>query len=519
MATEGKIRLEQFRVIGERAGEESCLPFPRSTRLYPEWPLAKLRHTSDELTQQVAVALMRMPPDAPAAKAAACDGWAIPQNYQPVHECMLELRIGPYKEYGKVTLGAVVRRYWPWLAGAVVILALACIVSAHVTQLNRALRHALSDHEKELAERKRAEEALRETRDYLENLLSYANAPIVVWDPGSKITQFNHAFERLTGYLSDEVTGQPLSLLLPEASREKSLNQVELTFSGGRLKSVEMPIRRKNGDIRIVLWNSANIYAKDGKTLLATIAHGQDVTGRKRAEEALRKSEQLRADAEKLAAVGRLAAGVAHEINNPLTGVLTFAHLLREKEDLDEQDKQDLDLIIHETTRASEIVRGLLEFARESPPVKEPLDVNEVIRRTIQLLGNRKAFQQITVDEDLKEPLPNVDGDVNQLQQVLLNLLLNACEAMSGGGALTISTLAEEGKVLVRVSDTGCGIKKEHLEQIFEPFFSTKPVGKGTGLGLSVSYGIVRQHGGTLEVDSKEGSGTTFTVVLPSEEG
>lgn len=219
---------------------------------------------------------------------------------------------------------------------------------------------------------------------------------------------------------------------------------------------------------------------------------------------------------EQLASIGRLAAGVAHEINNPLTGVLTFAHLLREKENMDDQDRQDLDLIIRETTRAAEIVRGLLDFARERPAVKEPFDVNEVIRRTIRLLGNQKAFQQINIVDDLGDDLPRVQGDVNQIQQVLLNLCLNACEAMPNGGTLLIATWAADEMVLIKVGDTGCGIRPEHLDRIFEPFFSTKPVGKGTGLGLSVTYGIVEQHGGSIEVESIVGKGTTFTVALPA---
>jgi len=222
---------------------------------------------------------------------------------------------------------------------------------------------------------------------------------------------------------------------------------------------------------------------------------------------------------EKLASIGRLAAGVAHEINNPLTGVLTFAHLMKEKENMDEQDKQDLSLIINETTRAAEIVRGLLDFARERPTVKELLNLNDVIRRTLRLLGNQKVFQQITIVEDLADNLPQVDGDMNQVQQVLLNLMQNACEAMPNGGTLLVNTLAQDEKVVITVTDTGCGIAREHLDQIFEPFFSTKPVGQGTGLGLSVSYGIVEQHEGTLEVESEEGNGTTFTVVLPAATG
>jgi two-component system NtrC family sensor kinase len=219
---------------------------------------------------------------------------------------------------------------------------------------------------------------------------------------------------------------------------------------------------------------------------------------------------------EQLASVGRLAAGVAHEINNPLTGVLAFADMLHEKENLDEQDKQDLELIIRETKRVRDIVRGLLDFARETPYVQKELVINELLRQTLRLLGKREAFQNIALVEDLDEDLPPVYVDKNQLQQVFLNLMLNACEAMPHGGTLLVGSSAADRRVVVKVTDTGCGIKPKDVDKIFEPFFTTKPVGKGTGLGLSVSYGIVQQHGGTLEVTSEVGKGSTFTVTLPA---
>jgi two-component system, NtrC family, sensor kinase len=218
---------------------------------------------------------------------------------------------------------------------------------------------------------------------------------------------------------------------------------------------------------------------------------------------------------EQLASVGRLAAGVAHEINNPLVGVLAFADMLREKENMDEQDREDLELIVRETKRVREIVRGLLDFARETPSVKTDLNMNDVIRPTLRLLGKRDAFQSIYIVEDLSENLPLINGDKNQLQQVIMNLTLNACEAMPSGGTLMLASSSTDGHVTVQVTDTGCGIPPENLDKIFEPFFTTKPVGKGTGLGLAVSYGIVQQHGGSLEVQSEVGRGTTFKITLP----
>ena len=218
---------------------------------------------------------------------------------------------------------------------------------------------------------------------------------------------------------------------------------------------------------------------------------------------------------EQLAVVGRLAAGVAHEINNPLTGVLAFADLLRQKDNMDAQDREDLELIIRETKRAREIVKGLLDFARETPQAKTQLNINDVVRQTTKLLGKREAFQNVYLVEDLTEPLPAIHADKSQLQQVLANLLLNACEAMPDGGTLMVSTSLVGDQIVIKVADTGCGIPQEHLDKIFEPFFTTKPVGKGTGLGLSITLGIVEQHGGTLQVESSVGKGTTFTVTLP----
>jgi len=219
---------------------------------------------------------------------------------------------------------------------------------------------------------------------------------------------------------------------------------------------------------------------------------------------------------EKLASLGRLAAGVAHEINNPLTGVLTFAHLMKEKPNMDRQDQEDLDLIIHETSRAADIVRGLLDFARERAASKEALYINDVIQKTIRLIRNQKLFDHIVIEEELACDLPQVEGDMNHLQQVLLNLSLNACEAMPSGGKLTIRSQLADDCVVVKVIDTGTGIKPQYRDHVFEPFFTTKQAGKGTGLGLSVSYGIVAQHGGTLEFDTQEGRGTTFVITLPA---
>lgn len=228
-------------------------------------------------------------------------------------------------------------------------------------------------------------------------------------------------------------------------------------------------------------------------------------------------AEKRITESEKLASVGRLAAGVAHEINNPLTGVLTFAHLLREEGQFSEKERGDLDVIIRETERVREIVRGLLDFARQRPTHKADFDANEMVRQTLKLVGSHKEFGAIHIHQDSPEDPIILNGDRSQLQQVLINLCFNACEAMADGGRLTVRTARDGGTIRIEVRDTGHGIPREDVERIFEPFFTTKAVGKGTGLGLSISYGIIQKHGGTIAVDSEPGKGSAFAISLPAD--
>ena len=234
------------------------------------------------------------------------------------------------------------------------------------------------------------------------------------------------------------------------------------------------------------------------------------------------------AQGEKLASIGVLASGIAHELNNPLTGVLTFTSLMRKKAPEGSEDAEDLDLVIRETKRCASIIKRLLDFAREKVPVKGFYKLNQVIEDTVRFVERPASLQQIEIKMDLDPALPQVWGDADLIKQVILNLLVNAQQAISGKGSITVqsrSFTAPDGAgsgakgvpmVEVVVTDTGCGIPPANLQRIFEPFFTSKEVGKGTGLGLSVSYGIVKAHGGKITVESVVGSGTTFRVYLPT---
>jgi len=220
----------------------------------------------------------------------------------------------------------------------------------------------------------------------------------------------------------------------------------------------------------------------------------------------------------KMAAIGELAAGVAHEINNPLTGVLTFSSLMLKKVDENHPWKKDLQNIVQQTTRCRNIVRGLLDFARQRKPVKKEWDIHTLIDRTITLLENQAPFQNIQIVKNFKMEMPMLFIDGDQIQQVFMNILINAADAMAGnGGTLTIKTEVRNGSAEISFTDTGCGMTKEQLSRLFTPFYTTKETGKGTGLGLAISYGIIQSHNGDIEAESEAGKGSTLKVKLPVE--
>ena len=231
-------------------------------------------------------------------------------------------------------------------------------------------------------------------------------------------------------------------------------------------------------------------------------------------------TEQQLLRSERLASLGRLAAGVAHEINNPLTGVLTFGHLLLRKCGGDDPRREALETIVDQTSRCKQIVRGLLDFARQTEPNKVRADVKSVLEESLRLTENQALVQNVEVVKKLNHHLPDVMLDKGQIQQVFVNILVNAIDAMPDGGTLTIATNSARAGDFVKVefADTGCGIAPDDIGKVFDPFFTTKDASKGTGLGLAVSYGIVARHSGNIEVQSRVEKGSTFTVNLPVEE-
>jgi len=302
------------------------------------------------------------------------------------------------------------------------------------------------------------------------------------------------------------------------------LTAAALALSAGAvaLPAVAMAAANRSLTEAARCWAGGDLARRTEPARLAGLAGLADTLNQmaaslQRREETSRLREvELVGQAERMATTARLAAGVAHELNNPLGGILLYGNLLLESTPAGDPRHENMARIVAQATRARDIVRGLLDFARASPAEVEELDLNQLVRDTLRLLERQMHAVQVRTELSTVE-LP-VRGDRGRLQQVLVNIVVNALDAMRDGGALTVRTGYSEkpGFCRVAISDSGCGIREDHLPHIFEPFYTTKEVGRGIGLGLAISYGIVRQHGGDIEVQSQVGAGTTFRIMLPA---
>ncbi|MBI5408955.1 MAG: HAMP domain-containing protein [Nitrospirae bacterium] len=322
---------------------------------------------------------------------------------------------------------------------------------------------------------------------------------------------FVFAVSAFLGIIIYKIVSRPVSELVDGMAQ----------VAGGNL---DASVSIKSGDEMGVLAQTFNSMIRD---LKAARDQREKWTQTLEAEVAKKTEEIQRTHAnlmqtEKLASLGRMAAGVAHEINNPLTGVVTFAHLLKKRFPSDSTEAEDLNVIIEQAERCSKIIKNLLTFARATPSEKGKVSINDVLSRTIFMVQNQEKFHHIKFNINLEDYQFIILGDPSQFQQIFLNMFINAADAMNGRGNIFVSTrkTTESGKPYVEIefTDEGCGIKEEDMPKLFEPFFTTKPVGKGTGLGLSVSHGIVKHLGGHIKVKSVVGKGTTFFVRLPLAE-
>jgi len=375
----------------------------------------------------------------------------------------------------------------------------------------------------DISERKRIENELREANEFFTNLIESSVDGIIAADLKGDIFIFNKGAEALTGYTAEEVIGKlHITKIYPGGVAKEIMKKLRSPEYGGvgKFTPTQLNVVNKFGEEIHVQLSAALIYDGNGREI-ASVGIFTDLRTRIMMEKKLQETHLQLVGSEKMASLGKLAAGIAHEINNPLGGILIYSSLMME--DLPEEDPKrgDLARIVQEAGRCKEIVKSLLEFARQTEPKMEPTDINRAINDGLFFLVNQALFHNIQIIKNFDSFLPFIRGNASQLKQVFMNIIVNAAEAMHGSGTLTITTSPAPHRkvVFVEFTDTGEGIPEENLTRIFDPFFTTKEVGKGTGLGLATSYGIVEDHGGKINVRSRVGEGTTFTIELPIHQG
>jgi len=364
----------------------------------------------------------------------------------------------------------------------------------------------------------RAEEQLRRSNALLRNLIVSCVDAVIAADKTGKVIIFNEAASQIFGYpIADALERLDVRQIYPDGEEREIMRQLRGPGHGGagKLHSYTVEVLHRDGTRIPINLSAAIVY--EGSREVATIGFFHDLRGRLRMQRELEKTQLQLLQAEKMASLGKLAAGVAHQLNNPLGGITLFTRLVLEEYTLPPGAQADLTRVLNDAERCRETVKELLEFTRQTRHLMQPHDVNQAITRTLFLLKSQALFHDIAIETRLDPGLPTIQSDIQQLNHLLMNIILNAAQAMSGRGRLVVETGGSElpGHVCIRVTDTGPGIPPEVQPHIFEPFFTTKKEGEGTGLGLSLVYGIVENHRGRIKVTSQPGQGASFAIDLP----
>jgi len=369
----------------------------------------------------------------------------------------------------------------------------------------------------DISERKRMERELKEANEFLTNLIESSVDGIIVTDMKGNILIFNKGAENILGYNAEEVVGRMnIQSIYPPGVAKEVMEKLKNPDYGGVGKLTSFPIAhlRKDGEIIEGDLSASLIYDENGKEI-ASVGIFKDLRERLRIERELLEMQQALLQSEKLAAMGKLTSQIAHELNNPIYGIMNTLELLRTEVPPESKRRRILELSLSETQRLAEMLRNMLSFSKPEEEKRRPVKINELVEGILLVMEKQMRESNIKVETYFDQTLPEVMASTNQMRQVMLNLLKNAKEAMPKGGILSVRTSQEDHKVMVAIQDTGVGIPEELRDKIFEAFFTTKQKVKGVGLGLSVCYGIIKDHGGEIRVESEVDKGTTFTILLP----
>lgn len=585
MVEAGKVKLNDLRILNLQQGQGSSLPL--STRLYPEWPFAMLKKTPRALATQVAQALLAMPQNHQAARLSRTAGWTVPLDYSPVHRLMKTLKIGPYEVLRQTSFTSILKRYAPWFIGAAIVLVLLLVVNGYITRTNRKLTHTQSELRDEISERKRSQQALAIYRNSLEEQVAertedlkrtnqaleksrialrelvritsapdlshndklarlldtgreYFNLPVAVL---ASTAEENHRICRISGDAklaagrSGPLSKTCVARLLEYKGEPLDIPNLEDAESGDcgcqqqGWKTYLGAAVMVDGKIHCSLEFAGNHprsqqYSKWDHELLKVMAQwiGDEV------ELQIAHASQQRHQAEfarvsRMSAIGEMAASLAHELNQPLTGAINYCSVcLRMLKQGDADIKkltQGMKNAVEGATMAANIIRRIRTFVQKGDAQHAALDLNRAVGNVAMLVKHEVSRHKVTIELDLQENLPRVDGDMIQLEQVVLNFIRNSLDAMEavppGQRNLCITTKKITGdKVMLSTTDSGEGIARDAMPKIFDAFYTTKS--DGMGIGLSISRSIIESHQGMIKARSLPGGGAEFIFELPIQQ-
>ena len=367
------------------------------------------------------------------------------------------------------------------------------------------------------SQRKRMEKELKEAHDFLNKVIQSSPDAIIATNLKGDIIVWNRAAEETLGYKAEEVVGKMnISRIYPEGTAKEVMKMMRSPEYGGvgKCRSYPMVHVRRDGEIVEGNLSAGIIYDAQGKEI-ASVGIFVDLKERLEMERKLIETQEKLLHSEKLAAMGRLTSQIAHELNNPLYGIMNTLELLKTEVSPQSKRRKVLDMALSETERLTELLRKMLSFSKPDEEERQPSDLNTILDEILLLVGKQLRENSIRISSSFADDLGEVYASRNQLRQVFLNMISNARDAMPDGGTLTVKTQAKGDNAYIEITDTGIGIREENIDKIFDAFFTTKDSVKDVGLGLSVCYGFITEHGGDIRVSSKWGSGTTFTISLP----
>lgn len=503
------IDINDIKVINPQKNDG--FPFVHSTRLYPEWPFSKLKQTDPDLSQQVAVALLQMPKDEPALKAGKYSGWAIPLDYHEVHGLFKELKLPPYASLEKLTIIEALKRYWYWVVAGILTLVTLLSIMSIALRRNRSL--------------KRLQRRLERQHELINQ--SVADGIYGV-DLEGNCTFVNRAMEEMTGWKAEDLIGKNQHMILHHTHEDGSPHPREAcpVYQSGKDNQsrfiADDVFWKKDGSYINVEYSCTPLRGINGKTRGSVVVF-RDITERKQAQKRVQDHQQQLAHVGRLSLLGEMASGIAHELNQPLTAITTNSRacvrLLESDQSNAENCADVMEKIAFQAERAGHVIQHIRHFAHKEPPNKKPSKIQSMLETVLELLDREVKSKKISLKLDLDKKADTVLAQAIQIEQVILNLVRNAIEALESVPKskrnLQIKTkLLANDMVEIRVTDTGRGLKKVIKDQLFEPFMTTKD--HGMGLGLSISQGIIEAHGSEIKVETPlDHSGVSFYFSLP----